>query len=228
MKNVYCVITNEASTLKMKISIETEIVLQSLVLTSIIAILKEELNSIGVQIIEQLFAMLDNTWLKGKERCIKACKFVPRALHTCFGWVRFRYRQAQMIGGKYFRPLLDMLGIEKGQRRTDDLMEVAMMSVLYTSYRKALKIAGQVCSLGALWYSVQKEGKRYIEKRDKALYYYSEGMFSPGGDGRAGVNEKDFAILLIDEIWLRYTKKKEHIRVKVARLGVFSLDNSQN
>jgi len=61
MKNVHCVITNEASTLKMKISIETEIVLQSLALTSIIAILKEELNSIGVQILEELFAMLDNT-----------------------------------------------------------------------------------------------------------------------------------------------------------------------
>lgn len=215
MINISGVITTESSTLRVKISIEREIVLQSLVLTSIITVLRAELDSIAVEILTQLFHMLDESWLKEKTKVIKSCKRVTRALHTCFGWVRFKYRQAQMIGGKYFRPLLDMLGIEKGQRRTDDLMEVAMISVLYTSYRKALKIAGQVCSLGALWYTVQKEGKRYIEKRDKALCYYSEGM------SHVRSTEKDFAILLIDEIWLRHTKKKEHIRVKVARLGVF-------
>ena len=215
MINISSVTTNDASTLRVKISIEREIVLQSFLLASIVKVLKTEFNNIAVEILRQLFHMLDNAWLTEKSKGEKSCKFVDRALHTSFGWVRFKYRQAQLEGGGHFRPLLDMLGIEKGQRRTGDLMEVAMLSVLYTSYRKALKIAGQVCSLGALWYTVQKEGKRYIVKRDKALYYYSEGV------SRAGATEKDFAIMMIDEIWIRHTKKKQHIRVKVARLGVF-------
>ena len=215
MINISGVITNESSTLRVTISIEKEIVLQSFLLTSIVTVLKTELNSVAVEILKQLFSMLDDAWLREKGSGIKACKFLDRALHTGFGWVTFRYRQAQMKGGKHFRPLLDMLGIEKGQRRTDDLMEVSMLAVLYTSYRKALKTAGCICSLGSLWYTVQKEGKRYIRKRDNALYYYSE------GESHVGDSEQDFAILMIDEIWIRHTEKKRHIRVKVARLGVF-------
>jgi hypothetical protein len=215
MINIRSAITTESSTLRVTISIEREIVLHSFLLASIVTVLKTELNTIAVEILRQLFTLLDDAWLREKGSSMKACKFLNRALHTGFGWVRFRYRQAQMKGGKHFRPLLDMLGIEKGQRRTADLMETSMLSVLYTSYRKALKIAGHVCSLGALWYTVQKEGKRYIQKRDKAIYYYSEGDF------HVEITERDFAILLIDEIWIRHTKKKKHIRVKVARLGVF-------
>ena len=141
-------------------------------------------------------------------------KFVNRSCKTVFGEIRFRYRQAKN-NGKYICPLLEILGIEKGQRLTRELMELSIIASLYTSYRKVLKIAGSVCSLGTLWHMVQREGKRYVEKRDRALYYHAE------GSSRAGLTDHDFAILMIDEIWIRHKEKKRYIRVKVARLGVF-------
>lgn len=213
MRKINCKLKNESSTLKAEISIQMEIVLQSLLLTSIVAALKKELDAAAIEILKQLFRQIDFNWLLTRGKGIEVCKIVSRTLKTVFGKVRFFYRQAKK-NGKYFRPLLETLGIGKGQVITKDLIEVGLRSTLYTSYRKALKIAGNVCSLGALWCAVQKEAKMYIDKRDQAIYYYSEG--SPV----VLATMKDFAIMMIDEIWIRHRSNGVFIRVKVARLGV--------
>lgn len=213
MINVHCTLIKESSTYKLPFSVKGEIVLPSLLLTSIIVALKKTLDAAAVEILKQLFHQIDFDWLRTKEKGIEARKPVPRTLKTIFGKVCFSYRQAKK-GSKYLRPLLEILGIGKGQVLTRDLMEAGLRSALYTSYRKALKIAGNVCSLGALWHAVQKEAKMYVDKRDNAIYYYSEG--SP----LVIATTKDFAIIMIDEIWIRHRKDGVFIRVKVARLGI--------
>lgn len=214
MKNVRCVVIKESSTLKLQVSIEREIILPCLLLSSIVSVLKKELDAIAVEILEQLLPQIEFHWLETKEPGVDIRKFVSRTIKTCFGWVHFYYRQARK-NGKHFRPLLEILGIGKGQRLTRDLMEIAFIASLYASYRKALKIAGHVCSLGTLWCAVQKEGEMYTNKREQAIYYYSEGA------PREAFSDQDFAIVMIDEIWIRHVKKGKHIKVKVARLCVF-------
>lgn len=213
MRNVCCKLNNDASTLKAQISIQMEIVLPSLLLTSIVGILQKELNGVALEILKQLFRQIDLNWLLTRGKGIDVCKFVPRTLKCVFGKLKFKYRQAKK-NGKHFRPLLETLGIGKGQILTRDLIEVGLCSTLYASYRKALKIAGNVCSLGALWSAVQKEAEIYVDKRDQAIYYYTEGC------PQVSASTRDFAIVMIDEIWIRQRSKGDFIRVKVARLGV--------
>lgn len=213
MKNVSCVITKEHSILRVKISTEIEITLSCFLLLSIVKELKEVFKEISAEVLLQILHELENIWMHEKEAGIRICRFVKRTLNTTFGKITFKYRQAKKAG-RYFNPLLEILGIENHKRITEDLKETAILASLYTSYRKALKIAGNVISLHTLWSSVQDKGKMYIDKRNKAIYYYTEGepIISSG--------EKDFAVLMIDEIWLRQRKKKQFIKVKVARLEV--------
>jgi hypothetical protein len=118
-----------------------------------------------------------------------------------------------------------MLGIENYQRITEDLIDLVRRSALYTSYRKALKIGGHICALSTLWTAVQKEGISYRKRLNNAVYYYLEGESS----GLA--SPSDFAVVMIDEIWLRKKrmkvlttapekKKKQYIKVKVLRCSV--------
>jgi hypothetical protein len=72
---------------------------------------------------------------------------------------------------------------------------------------------------------VQKEGISYKKKLDSAVYYYLE------GESSGLVSPSDFAVVMIDEIWLRKKtmkvlitapekKKKQYIKVKVLRCSV--------
>ena len=221
MKSLTCEFIKESSTLRVKISLEKEIFLHSLLLPVIIGELKKALDEAACEILQRIFHAIDEMWLRERDKNIRICKTVKdRTIKTVFGSVSFHYRQARK-GGTYLCPLLETLGIGKYQRLTDDFIDLMKRSALYTSYRKALKIGGTLCALSTLWSAVQKEGASYRKKRDDAVYYYLDGAslhpFSP----------KDFAVVMIDEIWLRRKstgssekKKREYLKVKVARLSV--------
>lgn len=227
MKSLRCEIIKESSTLNVQISFQREIILRSFLLPEIIRVLKEVFDTAAREVLCQIFHALDDIWLQEKEKGFDVCKMVDRSLRTIFGTVHFRYRQAKKEG-RYYRPLLEALGIDKCQRITDDLMDIVKRSALYTSYRKALKIGCHICALSTLWKAVQKEGVSYRRKRDDAVYYYLEGA------PLHAVSSDDFAIVMIDEIWLlkitknmaavapekKKKKKREYIKVKVARCSV--------
>ena len=233
MKSLTCTFTKESSGLKVQICFCTEIVLHSLALSGIVKELKTVLNEMACELLQRLFHAIDDIWLKDREDGIRICKPVDRSLKTIFGEVLFRYRQAKK-DGKYYRPLLEALGIDKYQRISDDLIDLVRRSALYTSYRKALKIGSHICALSTLWSTVQKEGKAYCKKRDDTVYYCLE------GESPHSISSSDFAIVMMDEIWLRKRKKKgeaqkkkidskkidskkkkrEYIKVKVARCSV--------
>jgi hypothetical protein len=213
MKEIVSVKIQKESSITVEISLSMRIVLHSLLISCVVQVLKEALFKAARDILGQILEKLDEEWRKGKDSSIRICRFVPRTLQTIFGDVRFLYRQAKK-DGKCFRPLLEMIGIESHQRITADAKEQAILASLYTSYRKALKIAGCAFSLTTLWSFVQKEGRFYRDKRKKAMWYASQGV----SDRTAGL--LDFAILMIDEIWIRGRKKKQWLRIKVARLAV--------
>ena len=222
---IKCVITQHSpSTSTVSISMEAEIVLHSFLLSSILVVLRKTLDEAALEVLRQLFHSLDDIWLRERDKDFVICKCVPRSLRTIFGTVNFRYRQAKK-DGTYYRPLLETLGIDTYQRITEDLLDLVRRSALYTSYRKALKIGCHICALSTLWNAVQKEGISYRKKRDDAVYYYLEGA------PLCEVSPSDFAIVMIDEIWLRKKtqkivaeppekKKREYIKVKVARCSV--------
>jgi hypothetical protein len=225
MKSLTCTFIKESSTLRMQISFQREIILHSVLLSVITKELKKVFDEAACEILRHLFHLLDEIWLEEKNKDIKITKTVKnRSLKTIFGEILFNYRQAEK-NGKYLCPLLETLGIDKYQRITDDLMDLVKRSALYTSYRKALKIGCDICALSTLWKAVQKDGLFYREKRNNAIYYYLE------GEPLCAASPSDFAIVMIDEIWLRKKtkkvqktapakKKKEYIKVKVARCSV--------
>jgi hypothetical protein len=211
----------ESSTLRVKISFEKEIFLHSLLLPVIIRELKKVLDEAACEILRWIFHAIDDRWLEERDKVIRICKTVKgRTIRTVFGTVSFDYRQARK-DGKYLCPLLETLGIGKYQRLTEDFIDLVKRSALYTSYRKALKIGGDICALSTLWSFVQNDGVSYRKNRDDAVYYYLE------GDSLPPFSPQDFAIVMIDEIWLRAKrtgssdkKKREYIKVKVARCSV--------
>ena len=228
MKSLTCTFTKESSGLKVQICFCTEIVLHSLLLSVIVKELKSMLNEMACELLQRLFHAIDDIWLKSRENGIRICKPVDRSLKTIFGIltpivkfiiyngavsyaleyeVFFHYRQAKK-DGKYYRPLLEALGIDKYQRISDDLIDLVRRSALYTSYRKALKIGSHICALSTLWGAVQKEGKAYCKKRDDTVYYCLE------GESPHSISSSDFAIVMMDEIWLRKRKKKGEAQKK--------------
>jgi len=213
MKNVKLSIEKESSSLRLKISAEIEIILHTLTLVSIIKVLKETFLSVAADVLKKLLLELDNMWLREKESDVKVCRFVRRTLKTSIGDIPFKFRQAKK-NGIYFSPLLELLGLEKYQRTTEDLKELMFSALLYASFRKSLKIGGYPFSLFALWSSMQKEGIKYRKKVDDVIYYYSEGVLA------SQASEKDFAIVMMDGIHIRHIKRRHQIIVKVARLVV--------
>jgi len=213
MKKIDVNIHKESSIHRVDISVQMNIVLPSLLFSCIVNVVKQAFFDVAREVLRQILEKLDNIWSKEKDRNIRICRFVTRTLRCCLGEVKFKYRQARKEG-KHFRPLLETLGIDRYQRITDDAKAQAILASLYTSYRKALKIANCSFSLSTLWNSVQKEGKFYRDKRKKAMWYYSQGVPTKPA------SPSDFAILMMDEIWLRHVKKRKWLYVKVARLAV--------
>ena len=195
-KNLNISIQSESSALRVKVSTEFEFILLALQIFLIIAVLKNVLFELGRRVIVEILRQLDDKWLKEKDWSIKVCRFVNRTIKTSLGEITFRYRQAK-CGGKYFSPLLETLGIKHHQRFSDDAISDALTASIYTSFRKALKITSPPFSLSTLWKAAQKEGQLYRDKAGKAIYYCLE------GEPAANYSPLDFAVVIIDEIWIR-------------------------
>ena len=88
MINVSCVITKESSTLKAEISIHMEIVLQSLLLSSLVTVLQTELHAAAREILRQLFAGIEAIWLSEKAPGIRVCIVTPKS-NTIIKWHYF-------------------------------------------------------------------------------------------------------------------------------------------
>lgn len=203
----------ESSVYHVEISAQIRLTLSTLLLTSVIPAFKEAFLSAAREALRQLFKRLDDLWLWEKGSGIRVCRFYSRTLKTSIGDISFRYRQAKK-NGNHFGPLLEMLGLESYQRVSSELRAWVASVALYVSYRKTQKITDTSLSLFSLWSLVQKEGKMYRDRRKQMLYYYSEGVPTIAASSR------DFAIVMLDEIWIRSRRKDDWLKVKTARLAV--------
>lgn len=203
----------EPSLLKVKVSHETEIILQNFSITSIVAVIKEVFMKGALETVRQILEGLDALLMKEAGQNFGVTKKEKRTLKTSIGKLNF-YCRYGYEKGKHRVPLLEFIGVKKYQRMTDDGKELGNLASLFTSFRKALRIAGFCCSLATLWKNVQKSGKVYRKRVDDVLYYYSE------GEPCYSAHPKDFAVVMMDEIWLRRREKRKFLMVKTARLVV--------
>jgi len=213
----------KSSALCVNISIETEIILPCFLISDIVSILKKELYQIVLTVLSLMLEQIDDILLKEKPKNIIICRKVKRSVKTYFGEVFFKYRQAK-AGEKYFSPLLELIGLERYSRITEDLLEQAVNICTKASFRNASKILESKLPTTSLWRYLQKRAVIYQKNIDDALYCFNEGDYSQVS------NEKDFAIVMIDEIWIRGKKKKQWLKVKTARLNAarFQSDNTHH
>lgn len=224
MNSVSCEITQQGpSTLNVTFSIRGEINLPSLQFSSLIVTLTTVFNELACTVLRHLLEGIDTLLLVNREAGVEYCNRKPRTLKTIFGEVSFRCRQAKKHG-IHFSPLIEALGIPRKKRITQDLLALSLIAALYASYRNAVKTGGMPCALSTLWNAVQKEGRAYIHTRDAALAYYQQ------GEPLIPASPRDFAMVMMDEIHIRHTKKKKHLKVKVARHreAIYGLKAYQN
>jgi len=206
-------ITRESPVTRVSISAEVEIVLCCFLITSIEKAFRDAFLSLAKEALGQFLCLLDEQLLAKKEPGTRICRLISRTFLTTLGKVNFVYRQAKR-NGTYFSPLLELLGISKKQVISSTVKEQPVDASIYASFRKALKICRNGISLSSLWKAVQDKGKRYRDRIERSIYYYSE------GDSFLSASPFDFASVMIDEIWIRGRKKKKWEKVKVARLSV--------
>ena len=203
----------KSSALHINISVETEIILPNCNLSTIISTVKKEIFAIAIKIISLILIDIDKILLKEKPRNVRICKLITRTIQTSFGEVTFHYRQVK-VDKHYCSPLLELIGLGRYERVTEDVLELPMNACIRTSYRNAAKISEFNLSVTSLWRYLQKCSAKYIKSIDDALYCFREGDYS------VKASDKDFAIVMIDEIWIRGRRKKQWVKVKTARLKV--------
>lgn len=215
-KSVSVEVNGNSSTINVTIHCKLVFSLDCFLIEQMVMVLWNHLKEVGRQILKGILEGLDAILMKEKavdEDIVRS--FDNRPLRTSFGDMTFRCHQTEK-NGECSIPLLKVLGLAPRQKITGEWKILGILATLYATYRKALKIIGFTAafSLAHLWRSVQKEGLLYRDKRERALYYYLEcPPIWP-------YSERDFAILMMDGIWIRKKQKRKHLEVKVARLVV--------
>ena len=212
-KNITVKTTKHANELRLNISIQTEIALKGYLLSDIVLTLKKEIFEIILKVIALILENIDDIILKEKPKKVRICKILDRTIKTFFGDVHFCCRQAK-VEKQYSIPLLELIGLKKFERVTENALELPMNACTKTSYRKAAELSDSNISITSLWRYLQKRSEKYIKSIDDALFCFQEGDYS------AKASDKDFAVVMIDEIWVRGIKKKKWVKIKTARLRV--------
>lgn len=216
MNNLDIKIKREPPVTRVTISASIEIVLSCMLISSIEKAFRDAFIALARNTLGQFLRLLDNLLLEEKQKKAEICRLINRSFITILGEINFNYRQAKR-NGKYFSPLpqlLGMLGISKKQKISDGVREEPVKASIFTSFRKALKICRSCISLSTLWNSFQEKGRYYRSQVERAIYYYSE------GEPLTRASIRDFAVVMIDEIWIMRRKKKSWHLARTAKLKV--------